>query len=342
MRSTLRYAFLLLCVAPLFLRAATPEETRTAFLKIIDRPRVEPAIEVKSSEIKDGIKIERFTYASDAKNRVPTILVKKEEGAEKRPVVIMLHGTSGTKESNVGLATDFAKSGFIGVTLDGRYHGERSREGKGDITYNEEIFRVYKEGGEHPFYWDTVWDIHRLIDVLIARPDVDASRIGLMGFSKGGIETFFTAASNPRVAVAAPLIGVQSFAWGLENDSWQARVNTIGKAAKAAQEYEKSAFDVAFAKKFMGKLVPGIYSDFDCPVMLTLITPRPLMIVNGDTDKNTPVVGVKVAVETATKAYAGAGAEDRIKFILQENTGHTVNKPALAEVKAWFVKWLKP
>jgi len=340
MRLTL--SLVLLCLAPLFLRAGTADETRAAFLKIIDRPRVEPAVEVKNSELKDGIKIERFSYASDAKNRVPSILIKKEEGAEKRPVVIVLHGTSGTKESNVGLATDFAKSGFIGVALDGRYHGERSNEGKGDITYNEAIFRAYKDGGEHPFYWDTVWDIHRLIDVLVARPDVDAARIGIMGFSKGGIETFFTAASDPRIAAAAPLIGVQSFKWGLENDSWQARINTVGKAAKAAREADGLPFDVAFAKKFLDKLVPGIYGDFDCPVMLTLIAPRPLIIVNGDTDKNTPVVGLKLAVETATKAYAAAGAEDRFKFILQENTGHTVNKPELAEVKAWFVKWLKP
>jgi hypothetical protein len=64
--------------------------------------------------------------------------------------------------------------------------------------------------------------------------------------------------------------------------------------------------------------------------------------VNGDSDKNTPLEGVKQTVETATKAYASAGAADKIRFILQENTGHTVNKPALEEVKAWFVKWLKP
>ena len=66
------------------------------------------------------------------------------------------------------------------------------------------------------------------------RDDVDAKRIGMMGISMGGIQTWLAASVDDRVAVAAPLIGVQSFRWSLENDKWQGRANTIKAAHEAA------------------------------------------------------------------------------------------------------------
>ena len=52
----------------------------------------------------------------------------------------------------------------------------------------------------HPLYYDTVWDLWRLVDVLEKRDDVDAKRIGMMGISMGGIETWL-AAGLDRVIV---------------------------------------------------------------------------------------------------------------------------------------------
>ena len=37
-------------------------------------------------------------------------------------------------------------------------HGERTKTGSGAIEYNDAIFRAYRTGKEHPFYYDTVWD----------------------------------------------------------------------------------------------------------------------------------------------------------------------------------------
>ena len=41
--------------------------------------------------------------------------------------------------------------------------------------------------------------------------------IGMIGFSKGGMETYLAAAVDPRIAVAVPCIGVQSFRWALDH-----------------------------------------------------------------------------------------------------------------------------
>lgn len=48
-----------------------------------------------------------------------------------------------------------------------------------------------------------------LLDYLETRSDVDASRIGMTGLSLGGMHTWLAAALDDRVAVAAPMIGVQ-------------------------------------------------------------------------------------------------------------------------------------
>ena len=45
---------------------------------------------------------------------------------------------------------------------------------------------------------DGEWDVQRLVDYLGSRDDVDPRRIGLLGISKGGIETYLAAASDPR------------------------------------------------------------------------------------------------------------------------------------------------
>jgi len=100
--------------------------------------------------------------------------------------------------------------------------------------------------------------------------------------------------------------------------------------------------DAAFVRRFFDRVAPGIYGEFDGPQMLPLIAPRPLLVVNGDTDALTPVPGVERAVEAARKTYAAAGAGERVRLILEEHAGHQVTPQALGEIEAWLVRWLKP
>src|SRR4029079_17783994 len=86
----------------------------------------------------------------------------------------------------------------------------------------------------YPLYYDTVWDIMRLVDYLRTRPDVDPSRIGIYGVSKGGIEAYLAAAVDPRIAAAVPTISVQTFRYGLLKNAWKGRVATFQKAFNAA------------------------------------------------------------------------------------------------------------
>jgi hypothetical protein len=290
--------------------------------------------------VTDGIAKFHFAYSSEADQRVPGILLAKQavfKDAKRHPAVIVLHGTNGNKESVLDILTALAAKDFIAVAIDGRYHGERGTP----ATYNAAIAQAFADGKSHPLYFDEVWDIMRLIDYLQSRPDVDPKRIGLMGISKGGIETWLTAAVDPRVSVAIPCISVQSFEWGLNNNAWQPRVATVQSGFTAAAKSEGiDNPDAVFTRKFYDRVLPGITTTFDGPQMLPLISPRPLLVIGGDKDPKNPIPGLRLCETPTRAAYESAGASDRFDVLIEPNTAHAVNQPAKDAAVAWFVKWM--
>jgi dienelactone hydrolase len=285
---------------------------------------------------------------SAANTRVPGIIIRPEDSA-KHAAVICLHGTGGNKDSELPMMRKLAKAGFIAIAIDAPYHGERTRAAatnpaaKGTDDYQQAIIKAFHGSGEHPLFFDTVRDVSRLIDYLEYRGDVDMTRIGLYGVSKGGIETYLAAAVEPRIAVAVPCIGVQSFKWALENNAWQPRVNTIPVAFKqTAKDAGYASPDAAFVKVFYNRVVPRIDSEFDAPQMLPLIAPRPLLIINGDSDVRTPLPGLQLCIDSAKAAYHAQNADDKLKVIIQPNTAHKVNPDSEDAAISWFVQWLQP
>src|SRR5262245_22395002 len=105
----------LLAAAPWSGQNASPETRRATFLKLIDRPRAQLAPEAQELGVTDGLAQTRFTYAADAEQRAPGILVKQAKSVGRRPVVIALHGTGGNKEGQLALLKELAGLGFIGV-----------------------------------------------------------------------------------------------------------------------------------------------------------------------------------------------------------------------------------
>jgi dienelactone hydrolase len=340
-RSCLAWAAL--AILGLIPAGAGGSDVRADFLKLIDRPRVPLAAEVTALPITGPLKEFHFTFASDAQQRVPGILVEGTNVTGRRPVVIALHGTEGNKSDEISLLAELAQRGFIAVAIDTRFHGERTKAGNGTVEYEQAIVRAWREPGEHPFYYDTVWDVMRLIDYLQTRDDVDPSRIGLYGVSKGGIETYLTAAVDKRVAVAVPCIGLESFKWALDNNDWQTRIGTIQHAFDAAAtEAEITSPGTEFVRQFYARVVPGIDGEFDGPSMVTLIAPRPMMAINGDSDDHTPLPGLRLCIDAAWAAYRRVGAEDRFVCRIEEKTAHKVNRDSETAAIEWFVKWLKP
>lgn len=218
-------------------------------------------------------------------------------------------------------------------------------DAKGAEAYNQAIVRAWrvKEGEkqEHPFYYDTCWDLWKTVDYLLTRDDVDPKRIAMIGTSMGGIETWLAASVDERVAVLVPMIGVQSFRWSLDNDKWQGRANTIKAAHEAAaKDLGEEKVNQKVCRELWGKVIPGILDEFDCPSMLRLCAGRPLLILNGELDPNGPLGGAKIAFASAESAYKAAKAEDKLKIMVAEGSGHTVTKEHRQAALDWLEKWL--
>ena len=129
----------------------------------------------------------------------------------------------------------------------------------------------------------------------------------------------------------------------MENNAWQSRIGTIQNAFDAAaKEAGVTKPDGQFVHDFYARVAPNIDGEFDGPAMATLIAPRPLLTINGDSDARTPLAGLKLCTDAATAAYQAAGAEDHFIVRIQEKTGHKVNPDSQTAAIDWFVKWLKP
>jgi hypothetical protein len=158
---------------------------------------------------------------------------------------------------------------------------------------------------------------------------------------KGGTEAYLAEAADERVAVVVPLIGVQSFGWSLRHPAGrEARTWTLRAATEAAADREN--VNAAFVRKFYERIAPGLVDKFDGPVMLPLIAPRPLLVVNGDSDPRSPLGGVWEAVASAERAYTSARARERFSFLLEVDAAHEVTPEAQDTARQWFVKWLSP
>jgi len=352
-------ALALLFVVPVALRAEDPKptypppaEVRAAFHKLIDRPAVPLDVKVEETKTADGLTTERLSFASekhaDGKvERVPALVVRPEKADKKLPAVIVLHGTGGNKESERGWLNDLAKRGFLAVAIDARYQGERAGGAKGAAAYVDAITRAWEakadEPREHPFYYDTCWDIWKTVDYLQQRDDVDPERIGVVGISMGGIEIWLGGSADERIKVLVPIIAVQSFRWSLEHDQWQGRANTIrGAHEAAAHDLGEPKVNQKVCRALWSKVIPGILDQFDCPSMIRLCAPRPLLILNGELDPNNPLPGAELAFASAERAYKEANAEDKLKIVVAKGVKHAVTDDERRAALDSFEKWLKP
>jgi len=326
-------------------------EVKASFLKLLDRPRVPLDPQTRKSETDaDHCTNEFISVASERKadgsvERVPLLLVRPEKTAGRMPAVIVLHGTGGNKESQRGFMVELARRGIIGVALDARYHGERSGGAKGAEAYVAAITRAWRAPAgkvqEHPFYFDTCWDIWRTIDYLQTRADIDPERLGMIGFSMGGIQTWLAAAADDRIKVAVPAISVQSFRWSLDNGAWQGRAKTIhGAHAAAAEDLGEPEVNARVCRELWNKVIPGMLDQFDCPSMVRLFAGRPLLILNGELDQNCPLGGAKLAFAAAETTFRDAGAIDKLKINVAVGTGHAVTEEQRQAALDWLAKWL--
>ncbi|RZC06432.1 hypothetical protein D0Y65_014098 [Glycine soja] len=302
--------------------------------------------------------------------RLPLLILqlKESDKQRKRPAVVFLHRSYSNKESMRPLLKAYASRGYIAISVDSRYHGERATSA---TTYLD------------------VWDLIKLADYLTHREDIDPSRIGISGESFGGMHAWFAAVADTRYAVVVPLIGVQGFRWAIDNDKWQARVNSIKPLFEVARDdLGKDVIDKEVVEKVWDRIAPGLASQFDSPYSIPTIAPRPLLILGGKTliqiesgylihiqlhvwaiqgaeDRRCPVAGLEIPRSMASQAYGEFQCLDNLKvqplkldvitrtqrgvwlgilfrFIAEPGIWHRLTRFQVKESSDWFDRFLNP
>ncbi|KAL5145094.1 putative hydrolase YtaP [Glycine soja] len=268
--------------------------------------------------------------------RLPVMILKlkRSNKQRKKPVVVFLHSSYTNKESMRPFLKAYASRGYIAISVDSRYHGERATN---TTTYIDALISAWKTGETMPFIYDTVWDLIKLADYLTQRRDIDLSRIGITGISLGGMHAWFAAVADTRYAVVVPLIGVQGFRWAIDNDKWQGRVDSIKPLFEVARaDLGKVAIDKEVVEKVWSRIAPGLASQFDSPYSVPTIAPRALLIVNGAEDPRCPLGGLEIPRAKATEAYRKFHCLDNFKFIAEPGIGHQVTRFMMKELDDWF------
>ncbi|KAK9054903.1 hypothetical protein SSX86_025982 [Deinandra increscens subsp. villosa] len=268
------------------------------------------------------------------------ILSMKESRNSKRPAIVFLHSTNKCKEWVRPLLEAYASRGYIAVAIDSRYHGERA---KTTTTYQDALVSSWKRGDTMPFIFDTVWDLVKLADYLSARDDIDHSRIGITGESLGGMHAWFAAFLDTRYSVVAPIIGIQGFRWAIDNDQWQARVDSIRPVFEEARaDLGKVVIDKEVVEEVWDRIAPGLAGEFDSDYTVPLIAPRPLIILNGAKDPRCPMAGLVTTISKTRGAYEEANCSDNFKVIAEAGIGHEMTSSMVREASNWFDNYLKP
>ena len=191
MSRTVRFAILLSCLAQTARAQIAYDASSPLNARVIGQ--------VDSATFKR----DKVVYSADG-SRIPALVALPKSGASRHPVIVLVDGIGGWKERwwtptswNRGrvLIDSLLAAGFAVAMADAPASGER--------TFENDFVTAESFVGNLPKWRNmgvkNAIETRRLIDYLASRPDIDSTRIGMLGLSHGGMMTFALAAIDRRV-----------------------------------------------------------------------------------------------------------------------------------------------
>ncbi len=200
------FALVLLVVAVLLVPgggAARAEGPRCPYAVAHDAPLA--AVESTIAE-EVGFRHLRVEFNGVKGDRVPGWLYVPTKGAAagaRHPAVLLQYGSGGHKGTDyiVALGKQFVARGIVVFTIDSPGRGDR-KEKKGA---NVQDWIVSDKGRDEFLHY--CGDYSRAVDYLLARADVDPSRLAFVGISWGAITGVTYAAHDRRVKAVVSILG---------------------------------------------------------------------------------------------------------------------------------------
>lgn len=198
----MRILFILLATCVSVLAADQPREWREqikATLKVTNPlPPLAPQTHGKF-EPEPGVIAERVTYGTQFGLRVPAILYLPKERKGKIPALIVVNGHGGDKFSWYAFYSGiiYARGGAAVLTYDPAGEGERNVNRKSGTRAHDVIQKPDELGRRLGGLMMT--EVMQAVSYLAQRPEVDASRIGAMGYSMGSFVLSLAGAVETRL-----------------------------------------------------------------------------------------------------------------------------------------------
>jgi len=222
----------------------------------------------------------------------------------KWPVVIWLHPYTYQLGWSAGL---LVHGEWFGMITDYQYFDALAAKGFAIFAFDQIGFGTRLPDGP-PFYhryphWSRmgkmVADTRAAINALAALQEIDASRIYLLGYALGGKLGLLTAAFDERVAGVASICGFDPL-----------RLSTPDRGTEGIRHYSHLHGLMPRLGFFVGEeaRVP-----FDYDEVVSLIAPRPALLVAPTLDRYARIADVRKEIEGPKKVYSLLGREDRLQ-----------------------------
>ena len=213
------------------------------------------------------------------------------QGTGPKPTVVVLNGMDNAKEMSIFFCgLEFSRRGFNTLCLDGPGMGETRRMRDMASRFDYEV------------------PAGAAFDHLAKRPDVDAKRIAIMGYSFGGYYSSRVAAFEKRYAAC---IALSALHWDLA--AWQQKIKDANKNApkSVAQSNFQWRWVAGAADEDEGIEIARKFSLKDVAKNITC----PFLVTHAGNDRVVPV-------ENAQKLYDAVGSSNKtIKIFTTEEGG---------------------
>ena len=222
---------------------------------------------------------------------LPALFMKASATDRPAPTVVVVNGMDNAKEMSIFFAgREFARRGFNTLAFDGPGMGETRRIRDMPSRYDYEV------PGAAAF------------DYLAQRPDVDAKRIAIMGYSFGGYYSSRIAAFEKRYAAC---IALSALHWDLADWQQKIRQKNASSPTTVAQSNFQFRWVAGAATAEEGIVIAKKFSLKDVAKNITC----PFLVTHGGNDRVVPV-------ENARKLYDAVGSKNKtIKIFTTEEGG---------------------
>lgn len=301
-------------------RTLEPEHSlarRLAVCLHVRRPSSVPRVETWPTwHTSDGLELRQLCLRGGPSRCVPAMLARPAGPRRNLPAVICLHGTGGTWERMMekrlqprdshllGWAREICRHGFAVLAVTQLAHPPRPEPWDWEWP---KLLQLYGQTAMGRL----VADVSFCADYLSRLDGIDPDRIGVAGFSLGGIAALYAFAVDPRLNAAVTFCG----------------------GVGSVEELVRACFSGFHSVYFH---VPRLLREgLDHPQLVDAMVPRHLLVCGTEDDKGMPLAGLRRFASAAEQTYAAAGVASRFECHVEPGP-HAMGLTAFRHAVDWF------